>query len=87
MFLTDLARYILRLIVMSETLLEHYRLLEDKLEGKWFALSMDGEVLAVADSNERLWKKIHEKLGRTGIRVAIGYSPTKEERKAACLFC
>jgi hypothetical protein len=70
-----------------EILLERYRKLEDELEGKWFALSEDGEVLAVADSNERLWKKIHQKLGKTGIKVAIGYSPTKEERKAACLFC
>jgi hypothetical protein len=75
------------LVAMDETLFERYRRLEDELEGKWFALSADGEVLAVADSNERLWKKIHEKLGRTGIKVAIGYSPTKEERKAACLFC
>jgi len=72
---------------MGETLLDRYRKLEDELEGKWFALSKDGEVLAVADSNKRLWKKIHQKLGRTGINVAIGYSPTKEERKAACLFC
>ena len=72
---------------MGETLLDRYRKLEDELEGKWFALSKDGEVLAVADSNKRLWKKIRQKLGRTGINVAIGYSPTKEERKAACLFC
>jgi len=71
------------LTAMGETLFERYRRLENELEGKWFALSADGEVLAVADSNERLWKK----LGRTGIRVAIGYSPTKGERKAACLFC
>ena len=70
---------------MDETLFERYGRLEDELEGKWFALSADGEVLAVADSNERLWKKIHKKLGRTRIKVAIGYSPTKEERKAACL--
>jgi len=72
---------------MGEAWFERYRRLEDELEGKWFALSADGEVLVVADSNERLWKKIHEKLGRSGIKVAIGYSPTKEERKAACLFC
>jgi len=72
---------------MAETLLERYRKLEDELEGKWFALSENGEILAVADSNERLWKKIHQKLGRTGIKVAIGYSLTKEEREAACLFC
>lgn len=65
---------------------KRYRELESELEGKWFALSEDGKILAVADSNERLWKKIHDKLGRTGIKVAIGYSPTKEERKAACLF-
>jgi len=48
---------------MGETLLERYRRLEDELEGKWFALSEKGEVLAVADSNKRLWKKIHEKWG------------------------
>ena len=75
------------LVAMDETLFERYRRLENELEGKWFALSVDGEVLAVADSNERLWKKIHAKLGRTGLKVAIGYSPTREERKAACLFC
>lgn len=78
---------LLGLIAVGESLFERYRRLEDELQGKWFALSEAGEVLAVADSNERLWKKIHEKLGRTRIRVAIGYSPTKEERKAACLFC
>ena len=77
----------LGLCAVGVGLLERYRRVEDELEGKWFALSEDGEVLAVADSNERLWKKIHAKLGRSGIRVAIGYSPTKEERKAACLFC
>jgi len=72
---------------MGEAWFERYRRLEDELKGKWFALSEDDEVLAVADSNEWLWKKIHEKLCRTRIKVAIGYSPTKEERKAACLFC
>ena len=87
MFLTDLTSYYGEVDAVNKTLLERYRQLEDELEGKWFALSQDGEVLAVADSNERLWKKIHERLGRTGIKVAIGYSPTKEEKKAACLFC
>jgi hypothetical protein len=75
------------LVALDKALFERYRRLEDELEGKWFALSEDGKVLVVADSNERLWKKIHDKLGRTGLKVAIGYSPTKEERKAACLFC
>ena len=88
MFLTTgLIVFLCGLAVMGETLFERYRRLEDELKGKWFALSEEGEVLAVADSNERLWKKIHEKLGRVGIKVAIGYSPTREERKAACLFC
>ena len=87
MFLTSFVDFICG-VVMGESLFERYRRLEDELEGKWFALSAEGEVLAVADSNERLWKKIYERLGKkTGIRVAIGYSPTKEERKAACLFC
>lgn len=33
---------------MGETLFERYRRLEGELEGKWFALSEDGEVLADA---------------------------------------
>jgi hypothetical protein len=86
MSLTDLTSYICGTITVSEPLFERYHRLEDELEGKWFALSEDGKVLVVADSNERLWKKIHAKLGRTGIRAVIGYSPTKEEKKAACLF-
>ncbi len=87
MFLTYLVCYVYwGLAALGEVWVERFRRLEGEFEGKWFALSEDGEVLAVADSNERLWKKIHLKLGRSGIKVVIGYSPTKEEKKAACLF-
>ena len=55
-------------------------------EGKWFALSHDGELLAVASSERRLWSKIRQKLRGKEIDVVIGYSQTEEERKTACLL-
>jgi len=55
-------------------------------EGKWFALSRDGELLAVASSERRLWSKIRRKLRGKEIDVVIGYSQTEEERKTACLL-
>ena len=55
-------------------------------EGKWFALSRDGELLAVASSERHLWSKIRQKLRGKEIDVVIGYSQTEEERKTACLL-
>lgn len=55
-------------------------------EGKWFALSRDGELLAVASSERRLWSKIRRKLSGKEIDVVIGYSQTEEERRTACLL-
>jgi len=55
-------------------------------EGKWFALIRDGELLAVASSEKRLWSKIRRELSGKEIDVVIGYSQTKEERKTACLL-
>ena len=55
-------------------------------EGKWFALSREGEILAVASSEKRLWSKLRRKLGAKEIDVVIGYSQTAEERKTACLL-
>jgi hypothetical protein len=54
-------------------------------EGRWFALSRDGELLAVSSSEKRLWSKIMRKLSGKEIDVVIGYSQTEEERKTACL--
>lgn len=71
---------------MGETLFERYRRFEDELEGKRFALSHDGELLAVASSERRLWSKIRQKLRGKEIDVVIGYSQTEEERKTACLL-
>jgi len=55
-------------------------------EGRWFALSRDGELLAVASSERRLWSKIRRRLSGKEIDVVIGYSQTVEERKTACLL-
>jgi len=55
-------------------------------EGKWFALSRDGELLAVATSQRRLWRRIRERFGEKDVDVVIGYSQTKEERETACLL-
>jgi len=55
-------------------------------EGKWFALTRDGGLLAVASSEKRLWNKIRQKLSGKEIDVVIGYSQTEEERKTACLL-
>jgi len=55
-------------------------------EGRWFALSCEGELLAVASSEKRLWSKIRRKLSGKEIDVVIGYSQTAEERKTACLL-
>jgi len=55
-------------------------------EGKWFALSRDGELIAVASSEGRLWSKVRRKLRGKEIDVVIGYSQTVEERKTACLL-
>jgi len=55
-------------------------------EGRWFALTRDGEVIAVASSERRLWSKIRRKLAGKEIDVVIGYSQTAEERKTACLL-
>jgi len=55
-------------------------------EGKWFVLTRDGELLAVASSEKRLWSKIRRELSGKEIDVVIGYSQTVEERKTACLL-
>jgi DNA polymerase elongation subunit (family B) len=55
-------------------------------KGKWFALSRDGELIAVSSSERRLWSKIRRKLSGKEIDVVIGYSQTEEERKTACLL-
>jgi len=55
-------------------------------EGRWFVLSREGELLAVASSERCLWSKIRRKLSGKEIDVVIGYSQTEEERKNACLL-
>jgi hypothetical protein len=85
MFSIDLASYMRGLAALGEAWFERYRQLEGELEGKWFALSADGEVLAVTDSMSgcgRRFMRSWEVWNKGGY-----YSPTKEERKVACLFC
>ena len=67
-------------------LLARYNEVARANEGKWFALSRDGELLAVASSERRLWSKVRRKLRGKEIDVVIGYSQTVEERKTACLL-
>jgi len=68
------------------SLLSRYDEVARANEGRWFALSRDGELLAVASSEKRLWSKIRRKLAGKEIDVVIGYSQTAEERKTACLL-
>jgi len=68
------------------SLLARYNEVARANEGRWFALSHDGELLAVASSEKRLWSKIRRKLGGKEIDVVVGYSQTPEERKTACLL-
>jgi len=68
------------------SLLARYDNVARRNEGKWFALSKDGDLLAVATSEGRLWSKIRKMLGEKDIDVVIGYSQTEEERKTACLL-
>lgn len=76
-----------RLSAWVETWSEHYRRLRISRGGNWLALSAEGRVTTVVDTDRGSWKKIHEKVGNNRIKVTIGYSPRKEERKAASLFC
>jgi len=74
---------------METSLLLQYNKIEKQNQGKWFALTSDGQVLAIASSNEKLWRKIREKLNKKELKelnVIIGYSQTKKEREAACLL-
>ena len=66
----------------TEAMLSQYLETEKKFEGKWFALK-GGELIALADTNEGLWKKLIE-IGAKD--VLIGYAPTKAEREAGCLY-
>lgn len=68
------------------SLLARYNDVAKRNEGKWFALSRDGELLAMATSERRLWSKIRKMLGEKDIDVVIGYSQTEQERKTACLL-
>jgi len=68
------------------SLLARYDEVSRANEGKWFALSHKGEVLAVASSEKHLWSKIRRKLDGKEIDVVIGYSQTAEERRTACLL-
>lgn len=68
------------------SLLVRYNDVARRNEGKWFALSKGGELLAVATSERRLWSKIRKRFGEKEIDVVIGYSQTEEERKTACLL-
>jgi len=68
------------------SLLARYNEVAGANEGRWFALSRDGELLAVASSEKRLWSKIRMKLSGKEIDVVVGYSQTPEERKTACLL-
>jgi len=70
----------------AAALLARYEGVARAYEGKWFALSRDGELLAVASSEKRLWSKIRRKLSGKEVDVVIGYSQTAEERKTACLL-
>jgi len=72
--------------VEVSSLLTRYEEVSRANEGKWFALSPDGELIAVASSERRLWSKIRRKLSGKEIDVVIGYSQTAEERKTACLL-
>ena len=71
------------------SLLAQYDKVARENEGKWFALTPDGELLAVAKDNKKLWKKIRKKLSQKIIEeidLIIGYSQTKEEREMSCLL-
>ena len=74
---------------LLSSLLLQYNKIARQNEGKWFALKRDGELLAVAKDNKKLWKKIRKKLSDKVIEeidIIIGYSQTKEEREMACLL-
>jgi hypothetical protein len=74
---------------METSLLLQYNKVAERNQGKWFALTSDGQVLAIATSNKKLWKKIREKLNKKELKelnVIIGYSQTKKERETACLL-
>ncbi|MDH5754281.1 MAG: hypothetical protein OEY95_03620 [Candidatus Bathyarchaeota archaeon] len=74
---------------MPAELLAKYKKTVEENEGKWFALKPDGELLAVAKDEKRLWKKIHKQLDRKvieAIDLIIGYSQTKKERETMCLL-
>ena len=66
----------------DEVVFSRYLETERKFEGKWFALKR-GELIALADTNEELWRKLLE-IGERD--VLIGYAPTKAEREAGCLY-
>ena len=73
-------------ISRPELLLQNIRKAEEKHEGKWIAMMPSGETLAVAKTDSKLWRKIHEKVGTKNFDIIISYSQTAKERKSACLL-
>jgi len=70
---------------VSELLQRKRPQLQKQYPGKWVALSLDGEIVAHAPSEKRLWKKIAHRVEQ-GEHLIILYIETPEERGMACLL-
>jgi len=73
----------------KENLLNVYQRVASENEGKWFGITRDGELLAIANNDDRLWKKIRKKMRQRDMQkidMIIGYSQTKKEKETACLL-
>lgn len=74
---------------LSTTLISKYEELKDKYEGRWFALTRDAKLVAIARDSDRLWKKIRKKLEKEEIDkidLFVGYAQTRKERESSCLL-